>query len=380
MEQLTRLLVVSEPLGRHADILLPSLESQPIDCRYSFYIEAESFLTRAGIVEIEAEKKNIAAWTEDTQIRLKRLMEEITSANPVQFDDYLMHLKQIGLRYYQMMPAKVKEYVKALPRDTVHILYIYAPYHWIPWELIYDGNDFWGDKCVVARIPILDFDANQPSRKVIDPEPCEVSSVLNVIGDEVIEHLPDSERPQLTLDPLCSFVPSDCNLQNGEWTPMSIADVQSRIETANIIHFTCHGRFDNEFGYYLQLHSQSVQLHSYRLYSSLLRGQFYLNNALVVVNACSSDVPSLQLGSFTNLGQEFFESGADVFIGTIAPVPIQRAVRLASTFYEHLLLGESVGIALHNAKATMKLEGNPFWLFYCLYGNAFKRFAWPSLA
>ncbi len=374
MDNLTKVFVVPEPLGRPADVLLKPGASQALDYRYSFFLETEGLVTKAGDIEVEAEKKNIAAWTEDTQIRLKKLMEEITSATPIQFNAYLMHLKQIGVRYYQMIPLNVREYIKALPADPVHTLYIYAPYHWIPWELIFDGKDFWGDKCVVSRIPILDFDANQATRTVIASGPCQITAVLNVVGNDIQNNLAEADRPSLTLDSLCSHVQTDCNLQNGHWARMNIAEVQDKIGKVNIVHFTCHGRFDDEFGYYLQLDADDQQRHSYRLYNSLLRGQFSLNGALVFVNACTSDVPSLQLGSFTNLGQEFFESGADVFIGTLAPVPLQRAVRLAADFYERLLQGDGTGIALHKAKSAMKQTGNPFWLFYCLYGNALKRF------
>ena len=99
-----------------------------------------------------------------------------------------------------------------------------------------------------------------------------------------------------------------------------------------------------------------------------------LDDALVFVNACTSDVTTLHYGTFKNMGQQFFESGAGTFIGTIAPVPIEQAIQFASVFYEQILAGESVGIALHQAKNEMKRQENPFYLFYCLYGNAYKRF------
>ena len=375
MDNVTKVLIAAEPLGLQPDILLPVPQAPSANARYSYYLEVNGLLMKAGHIDIQEESRCIGLYTADTQRRLKQLMEEVTSADPPEFEDYLMHLRQIGVRYYQIIPENVRQYVKALPRDPVHFLYIYAPRHWIPWELIYDGEDFWGDKCVVVRIPVLNYTLNEQTRSVLDRGPHPILSVLNVIGNRVIEHVPHDHRSLLTLDSLCSQAPaSACNIQDGNWMPMTIATVKGGAETASIIHFTCHGRFDEEFGYYLQL-SSDPQHHRYRLYSSLLQNQFYLDNALVFVNACTSDVPSLQLGSFINLGQEFFESGADVFIGTLAPVPILRAVRLAAMFYERLLQGESVGIALHNTKTAMKEEGNPFWLFYCLYGNALKQYA-----
>jgi hypothetical protein len=379
MVKLTKVYVMPEPLGKPADVGFPSVAgSQPFDCRYSYYFEADGFLMKAGSAVMEQEKQTIAAMTAGTQIQLKGLMEEVTSTSTAQFDDYLMYLRGIGTDYYDMIPRDVREYIKRLRKgenDESHWLYFYAPYHWIPWELIFDGDGFWGDKYVISRIPVLSFEAGQ-SRNIVDSTPIGVSSMLNVVGDKVLDYLPDDDFPRLILSPVCSSIPTECNLGNNGWAPKGISEIKKGIETASIIHFTCHGSFDDEAGYYLQLNSSSPQVHKYRLYGSLLR-QCYVDNALVFVNACASDVPSLKLGSFINLGHEFFECGADVFIGTIAPVPIRRAVTLAAIFYEHLADGESVGTALHKAKSTMKKEENPFWLFYCLYGNAFMRFSWP---
>jgi CHAT domain-containing protein len=150
--------------------------------------------------------------------------------------------------------------------------------------------------------------------------------------------------------------------------------VRNQGEKASILHFTCHGRFDKEDGYYLQLYSAPSHPTLYRLSDLKVQSHIRLDDALVFVNACTSDVPTLNLGTIINLGELFFKSGADAFIGTTAPVPIPQAVRLADIFYKYLLQGMSVGISLHKAKMDMKAEKNPFYLFYCLYGNAYKRF------
>jgi CHAT domain-containing protein len=227
----------------------------------------------------------------------------------------------------------------------------------------------------VVRIPVVDYRHSGQTRSVLDSDPKPIGSVVNVVGDQVRGYVPLAEHPLLALDALLekALLPS-CNFHNGTWTPVTIAKVKQQMASACIIHLTCHGRFDESFGYYLQL-STGEHPKRYRLYSSLLQSQFYLDDALVFVNACTSDVPTLHYGTFINLGHEFFESGAGSFIGTIAPVPIQRAVRLADAFYDSLLQGESVGMSLHKAKMVMKEEQNPFWLFYCLYGNALQRFA-----
>lgn len=385
MNNLTKLYMVSERLGREADVPLPGAPGSALDARYTYYLETNGLLMKAGSIDVEKEIENIKQFTDGTQKELKVLMEEMTSDEPHDFQDYLGYVQEIGIRYSKSyVPPVVSDYVRDLPAGSDHYLYIYAPLHWIPWEILcyeekVEGKKrqvFWGDKCIVVRIPVLEYGGGDPDRSVLASEPKPLTSVVNVVGDDVREDLDAADHPLLSLDALLQSAQNrSCNLQNGDWQPMTVSAVQQVIETAGIVHFTCHGRWDDTFGYYLQLWAAGQHPKAYRLHSRQVQTKFYLEDALVFANACTSDVPGLHHSTFINLGQEFFESGASGFIGTIAPVPIDRAVRLAAKFYEYLLEGESVGASLFKAKCDMKQEENPFYLFYCLYGNALQRFA-----
>jgi hypothetical protein len=378
MENLTRLYVVPEVLGPKVDVPAPGQSGSSRDARYTYYVEANGLLLEFDSVEISQESENIRYFTDGTQKQLKALMVEMTSSTPTNFGDYLYYVREIGDRYAEaFIPQVVKDFVRDLPGGGAQYLYVYAPQHWIPWELIYDGQSFWGDKCIVVRVPVLKYSSDAQSRSVLASASKPLNTVMNIVGDQVVGNLTAADQSRLALDTLLgSAQHSSSNLQSGTWQPMTISNVRQGIDAADIVHFTCHGRRDEDFGYYLELHATGQNPRAYRLHDRVIKGQFPLDDALVFANACTSDVPSLDYGAtYIHFGQEFFESGAGAFIGTLAPVPIDRAVRLAAKFYDYLLAGDSVGKALYSAKADMKADQNPFYLFYCLYGNALRCFA-----
>ena len=375
MSRLVKLLVTSEAMDYKPDV---AIGVGGPDARYSFYLEQGGMFMNVGEITIKEENKIIADLTLGTQSQLKDLMEDMTASSLPEFDDYLIDLGSIGVFYYNsFVPDKLKTYIRGLPTDPVHYVYIHSDNHWIPWELIYDDDEgfFWGEKCIIVRVPLLEFSSKQSKRSVLASSPKTMAKVFNIVGDQVAVHLNTCDPSLLALGLLANNAQTfDCNYENGTWEAMTVSSVKKRAVGVSILHFTCHGRYDPDSGYYLQLHAAHHHPKSYRLNALKVQSHLRLDDALVFVNACTSDVTTLHYGTFKNMGQVFFESGAGTFIGTIAPVPIDEAVQLASVFYEYILAGESVGIALHKAKNKMKLQQNPFYLFYCLYGNAYKRF------
>lgn len=378
MAPFVKLLVNSEPLGPAVEIPAAAAVDGAQAARYRFLVEQNGLLMNAGVTTLAAEAMTIATWTRDTQSKLKQRMEEMTASHPPSFAGYVMELGSIGAVYFNaLIPDRVKEYIRGLPSQPPPYVYIYAENHWVPWELVYDPEEgfFWGDKCIVVRVPMLKYSATGISRSVQQTRQTPLGSVVNVVGDEVVDSLSAGEHSQLALDALAARASKfSGNFQAGAWSARTVEEVRVQAADASILHFTCHGRFDADDGYYLQLCAAYEHPSIYRLGPLKVQSHIRLNDTLVFANACTSDVPALHYGTFYNLGQQFFERGAGAFIGTIAPVPIERAVRLADIFYGNLLAGNTVGMALHRAKQAMKQEQNPFYLFYCLYGNAFKRF------
>lgn len=93
---------------------------------------------------------------------------------------------------------------------------------------------------------------------------------------------------------------------------------------------------------------------------------------LVFGNACRILAGGGQAPKVTRgLGISFFDRGAAAYIGTMAPIGKDMAIRFAMSFYQHLLRDrEPVGEALRLAKRDQHDldQDDPSWLFYCLYG------------
>jgi hypothetical protein len=89
---------------------------------------------------------------------------------------------------------------------------------------------------------------------------------------------------------------------------------------------------------------------------------------LVFMNAC--DTSTINPASAASFVQLFLENGNRGFIGTETKIPDQVAAQYSHLFYSHLLDGETVGHAMHQAKWDLLQQfKNPLGVLYTLYGN-----------
>lgn len=90
---------------------------------------------------------------------------------------------------------------------------------------------------------------------------------------------------------------------------------------------------------------------------------------LVFLNACQTGRPGMSLTGIGGWATEFLASGAGAFVGTYWSVYDTPAFDFATTFYAHLLAGEAIGQAVQNARAKIKISGDPTWLAYTVYAD-----------
>lgn len=240
---------------------------------------------------------------------------------------------------------------------------------WIPWELIYDGNKFWGEKFVLARIPrIPGYGAFHASDEAVKRNaPLRLSKIVNVIGGKL--------KPESILDQIsCLFA----NIQAKSVRVESIeratlAELSQALEEADLIHFTCHGHTEPPRFQLADNHSLM-----YCLTPINLKALPEMSDSIVFANTCSSAIITSFLGELRNFGWEFYKKGTAAYIGTLGLVPTVHAVAFAQEFYKWLLDDHTVGGALRYAKSQVEQEKNPFWLLYSLYGDPFARKAITS--
>ena len=231
---------------------------------------------------------------------------------------------------------------------------------WIPWELMYDGQDFLGNKFILTRYPRLKGGYTTPNR---NRPKCEgfkkIRKIVNVIGGNIKK--PETQRASK----LFNQFPNSIIIKLLQEKPISL--LVEALEQADILHFTCHGHLEPNL---LQNSSGKSSIENLCLETvtqlPLKPGSF------VFANACTSTTPVQTFSEFTSFGWEFYRQGADVFIGTLGIVPTKYAISFAENFYEELLQQDpklTIVQAVAKAKKVAAQNNNFFWLLYCVYGN-----------
>jgi hypothetical protein len=262
---------------------------------------------------------------------------------------------------------------KEANRDKPPLLriHLYPEHEWIPWEMLHDGEDFFGLKFRIARLPIVMNPPRLPGRG-----PHAVGIVRSLLGRDVAD--PGDEDYQLWETTFDELVPADAM---AELVPdAALPDVWPKVaalrEEADIVHLTCHGvSGDTAAGLSLDP-SQPEMAHEYEINDTQLnsfRRPFSVRRPLVFANACSENVASGP--DRPVMANALFGAGALNCIATLAPIRRALAVRFARSFYVRLL-GEGLDIstALLRAKQDSR-GGDPTFLLYCLYGSPETRFA-----
>lgn len=259
------------------------------------------------------------------------------------------------------------------PQLRIHV----RPEHeWIPWETLWAGGcGFLGLSFRIARLPVLP----RPAR-VVNSNPHQVAAVSNVLGQKVVAEgngefdvwsktfedlLPDGV--QLTT------LPAAFDAQQ-EWPQNSALAVE-----ADILHVTCHGQQDEQKGAFWTLAPDSPDLGFMFRFGELeieAAAEFFgATRPLVFGNACATRDAAAQNDANERppLARAFFRSGATNFVGSVAPIRKETALKFARTFYTALLgEGQEIGAALLHAKQRCSedpaVSRDPSYLFYCLYG------------
>lgn len=292
------------------------------------------------------------------------LAEVVTRARPSadEWESMLLNLRAIGAQLYQdLVPTSITDRVATWVPGTS--LVISTNEQWIPWELMYDGDDFWGKKFLLTRLPRLSGDVQDVMMSPSRPTPESgrlVRRIVNVVGGGVAT---ETQRACHLFSGLSEEVKTEVLLEK----PLEV--LRKTLPGADAVHFTCHGLTDPHLLQIAKDRSRSQNLAPQSVpFLPLEPG------CLVFANACASSVPAVTFGRFTNFGWEFYRRGAEVFIGTLGPIPTSYAIQFAETFYQHLLREEgsagcSVGEALAAARRDAENRSNLFWLLYCIYGN-----------
>ncbi len=307
---------------------------------------------------------NIQQQIEDDLRSLNAFLTEVVQqGNPSdeRWESICFNLQSVGANLFEMLiPSEVAKKVRDWKIGSPVI--ISTNEQWIPWELMYDGEDFWGKKFIIARSPRLSDSQDLPRRNRPESKgKRQIKRIVNIVGGDV----PSSEAERAT-HLFSNLLPLEA-VQLLAKQPIS--SLVKAIPGTDALHFTCHGHLEPHL---LQIAGDKNKTRIENLLPETILRLPLEPGSLVFANACASTVPVLTFGKFSSFGWKFYQRGADAFIGTLGAVPVKYAVNFAEIVYRELFNPDekiTIGQAVAKAKEVAANERNLFWLLYCIYGD-----------
>ena len=142
----------------------------------------------------------------------------------------------------------------------------------------------------------------------------------------------------------------------------SIENIRRELENRSwdIVHFAGHSS-EGGVGWRLSGVSRSLR----EIFGGVRIPRF------IFANACTSAPgKALSYGELCTQARAILELGVSAYVGTIEAVEDDLASEFAEEFYEHLIgEGDSIGVAMLNARRKLYREGKSGWKSYVLYGD-----------
>ena len=307
---------------------------------------------------------NIQQQIEDDLRSLNAFLTEVVQqGNPSdeRWESICFNLQSVGANLFEMLiPSEVAKQMGTWKIGSPVI--ISTNEQWIPWELMYDGEDFWGKKFIIARSPRLSDSQDLPKRNRPESKgKRQIKRIVNIVGGDV----PSSEAERATHLFSNLLPPEAVHLL----AKQPISSLVKAIPGTDVLHFTCHGHLEPHL---LQIAGDKNKTRIENLLPETIQRLPLEPGSLVFANACASTVPVLTFGKFSSFGWKFYQRGADAFIGTLGAVPVKYAVNFAEIVYRELFNPDekiTIGQAVAKAKEVAANERNLFWLLYCIYGD-----------
>ncbi|TRT73881.1 MAG: CHAT domain-containing protein [Microcystis sp. M_OC_Ca_00000000_S217Cul] len=307
---------------------------------------------------------NIQQQIEDDLRSLNAFLTEVVQqGNPSdeRWESICFNLQSVGANLFEMLiPSEVAKKVRDWKIGSPVI--ISTNEQWIPWELMYDGEDFWGKKFIIARSPRLSDSQDLPDKNRPESKgKRQIKRIVNIVGGDV----PSSEAERAT-HLFSNLLPPEA-VQLLAKQPIS--SLVKAIPGTDALHFTCHGHLEPHL---LQIAGDKNKTRIENLLPETILRLPLEPGSLVFANACASTVPVLTFGKFSSFGWKFYQRGADAFIGTLGAVPVKYAFNFAEIVYRELFNPDekiTIGQAVAKAKEVAANERNLFWLLYCIYGD-----------
>jgi CHAT domain-containing protein len=226
----------------------------------------------------------------------------------------------------------------------------------VPWELAYDGEDFWAIKYSLGKrifdetsdfkAPPLCFGTTTVKSAVVSSSAADLKFATKEV--EMFEKFEKTKR--LSLQKI-------------------IADRAQAIEClqegVNLWHYVGHGEFD-------EINPQnSALLLNPPLSAADISNISVQGFPLVFANACEAGALQKSTFGVAGIARSFLGSGAIAFLGPLWEIPDELAAEFATGFYQRLLFeGKNLGLAIRETKQDLRKNfPGILWATFSLFGD-----------
>lgn len=251
--------------------------------------------------------------------------------------------------YRTLVPEALRDELRSLRAPLV----VASSLTGLPWELVHDGDEFWGLRYALGTRLILDRPAAARPAAVSHARPRAL-----VVGADPAGDLPHLERE----------LGAVCDALEGRAEIVCVADRLATFERVlahlgegfDVVHFAGHVVADADGPALLLGDGRRLPA---RVIEANLAGR-----PLVYVNGCASAGTA---AATAGVAHAFLEGGALAVVGTVADVADEHAATLATAFYREALGGAPLGTALREARTQAREQAaeSPAWVSVVLYGN-----------
>jgi class 3 adenylate cyclase/CHAT domain-containing protein/cytochrome c-type biogenesis protein CcmH/NrfG len=280
----------------------------------------------------------------------------------------LVKLREIGqVLYDELLTFNVKEVLRSSRSDTL-IIKIDDQLVRIPWELLYDGQQFLCLRFNMGRVVKTRQTVASAIRRKLE-QPLGMLILADPTGD-----LKGAYAEGMQIRDFMDQSPDKINVSLRS-SDATAENIKTKLRNFDIVHFAGHSDYDIDCP-----ETSGWRLHGGSLCTgdiTKMAGSATMP-AMIFANACQSartDAWTLE-ASFESkifgLANAFLVAGVKHYIGTFWEVPDKPSSRFAIEFYKHLFADLSVGEALRKARQTLiELYGEEtiIWASYVLYGD-----------
>ncbi|MFH1313453.1 MAG: CHAT domain-containing protein [Candidatus Eisenbacteria bacterium] len=271
-------------------------------------------------------------------------------------------LRSLGLALFQEILRHECDHLKSLvPDEDTYLLFkIDGALAYVPFEMLYDGEEFLSHRFAMARA-IYTEDAQAPKdaekappyRVVVLGDPSEDPSISRDVEEEI-----DAIKGVLKQS-------KEFSLRIATGSEVDMKFILSALPGSTVFHFSGHGEVSADEGH------TGIRLKNGDVLSGMALRGLQDPPTIAFFNMCAAASREAWRGSL-GLIETLLRRGTKACVASLWDLRSKSATLLASRLYEYLLRNETFGHALRKARLDVAHAfgtHDPTWAAYTLYGD-----------